>query len=184
MAHYKRRIKLIQPRLQLKLTGWFLSVTLIGMLLQYMLLGYFLTQLAMQLPGQGGYVVAQADRMLLQSLGLSFVLVLPLTLAVGILVTFKVAGPVYRFEKHLDSVARGEDVGPCRIRKGDELQELCRRINAAVDALRARTAPVAAPAAHEVHEVPAALPGSAGQSSAHSQATGATPASGQTQRLS
>jgi len=164
MAQYKRRIKLIQPRLQLKLTGWFLSVTMIGMLLQYMLLGFFLTQLAMQLPGQGAYVVAQADRMLLQALGLSFVLILPLTLAVGILVTFKVAGPIYRFEKHLQSIAQGEEVGPCRIRKGDELQELCRRINAAVDALRSRPA---APAAAETSapssrqlasETPPALP--------------------------
>jgi methyl-accepting chemotaxis protein len=160
MAHYKRRIKLIQPRLQLKLTGWFLSVTAIGMLLQYLLLGFFLTQLAVQLPGQGAYVVSQADKMLLQSLGLSFVLVLPLTVAVGILVTFKVAGPVYRFEKHLQSIAQGEDVGPCRIRKGDELQELCRRINAAVDALRARSTAVQANAAQALagREVPAALP--------------------------
>ena len=170
MAYYKRRIKLIQPRLQLKLTGWFLSVTAIGMLLQYLLLGFFLTQLAVQLPGQGAYVVGQADKMLLQSLGLSFVLILPLTLAVGILVTFKVAGPVYRFEKHLQSIAQGEEVGACRIRKGDELQELCRRINAAVDALRARAAGAQTVPAQvgAAHDVPAALP---------------TPTSGEPQRL-
>lgn len=163
MAKYKRRIKLIQPRLQLKLTGWFLSVTAIGMLLQYMLFGFFLTELAIQLPGQGAYLVAQADKMLLQALGISFVLALPLTLAVGILVTFKVAGPVYRFEEHLKSIARGEDIGPCRIRKGDELQELCRRLNSAVDALRARAAAPSTPLevrAETAQEAAPALPSS------------------------
>ena len=145
MTKYKRRIKLIRPRLQLKLTGWFLSVTVIGLLLQYMLFGYFLTQLALQLPGQGGYLVAQADGMLLKALGLTAVLVLPLTVAVGILVTFRVAGPVYRFEQHLGSLARGEDPGTCSIRKGDvvmdrtgieilrdELFEECHSIESAV----------------------------------------------------
>ena len=60
----------------------------------------------------------------------------------------------------LQSIAQGEDVGPCRIRKGDELQELCRRINAAVDALRARSTAVQANAAQALagREVPAALP--------------------------
>ena len=57
-------------------------------------------------------------------------------IAVGILVTFRVAGPVYRFEQHLGSLARGEDPGTCRIRKGDELQDLCASINAAVETLR------------------------------------------------
>lgn len=159
MAKYKRRIKLIQPRLQLKLTGWFLSVTVIGLLLQYILFGYFLTQLALQLPGQGAYLVAQADGMLMKALGLTFLLVLPLTLAVGILVTFRVAGPVYRFEQHLGSIARGEDPGTCRIRKGDELQGLCDHINAAVGTLRAGGAPARAGTDEPGAELPrAALP--------------------------
>jgi hypothetical protein len=162
MTQYKRRIKLIRPRLQLKLTGWFLSVTVIGLLLQYLLFGYFLTELALQLPGQGAYLVAQADVMLLKALGLTAVLVMPLTVAVGILVTFRVAGPVYRFEQHLGSLARGEDPGPCRIRKGDELQDLCRRINEAVVTLRAAPGqePERAPGADATRaaDPPTALP--------------------------
>ena len=44
----------------------------------------------------------------------------------------RIAGPVYRFQQHLGAVARGEDVGPCRIRTGDELHSLCETINAAL----------------------------------------------------
>ena len=61
---------------------------------------------------------------------------LPLMLVVGVLVTHRVAGPIYRFEQHLGAIARGEDPGVCRIRKTDELHDLCRIINEAVDAMK------------------------------------------------
>jgi signal peptidase II len=63
-------------------------------------------------------------------------MLLPLTIAVGILVTFRIAGPVYRFEQYLKSVLRGELTGPCRIRKGDEFHELCELLNQVVSTLR------------------------------------------------
>jgi signal transduction histidine kinase len=63
---------------------------------------------------------------------------LPTMLVVGILVTHRIAGPVYRFEQYLGALARGENPGPCHIRRGDELQELCQQINAAFETLRAR----------------------------------------------
>ena len=65
-------------------------------------------------------------------------LMIPLTLFTGILVTFRVAGPVHRFEQHLKAIANGEDPGDCYIRKGDEFTELCELINSAVNTLRAQ----------------------------------------------
>jgi hypothetical protein len=47
---------------------------------------------------------------------------------VGVLATFRLTGPIDRIERHLEAVARGEDPAPCRIRKGDEFQELCDRV--------------------------------------------------------
>jgi signal transduction histidine kinase len=67
----------------------------------------------------------------------TFGLVMPLIFAVGVLITHRIAGPVYRFEQYLGQVARGEEVGPCRIRSGDELQDLCDVINDATAALQA-----------------------------------------------
>ena len=70
----------------------------------------------------------------LRSWGISLAIVLPAVISVGILLTFRIAGPIYRFEEYLKAVARGENVGPCKIRKGDQLQPLCDAINAATDA--------------------------------------------------
>ena len=46
------------------------------------------------------------------------------------------ARPVDRVEGSRGKIARGERVGPRRIRQGDELQELCRRLNSAIARLR------------------------------------------------
>lgn len=58
-------------------------------------------------------------------------------IGVGILVTFRIAGPLYRFETHLNQIAAGEDPGECYIRKSDELHSMCAAINAAVATLSA-----------------------------------------------
>lgn len=136
---YKRRRKLIKPGLQLKLVGAFAGMSALGFLLQYILLAKELTQLAVQLPEGGSVLAERAPGVLLSVLGISFLLLFPLIACVGIVLTFRIAGPVYRFEKYLEGVARGEQQGPCRIRRTDELHELCDRINAAVAYLSATT---------------------------------------------
>jgi len=134
----KRRIKLIKPRLQLRLVGVFVGLSTLSFLLQALLLGFCLSELATALPADGNYLMAAVPPMLTEVLLFSFGILLPLTVAVGVLVTFRIAGPVYRFEQHLSAIARGEDVPPCRIRQGDELWDLCHLINDATDALRRR----------------------------------------------
>lgn len=76
--------------------------------------------------------------MLLETFGLSLAILVPVTFVFGILLTFRVAGPIYRFEQYLRSVAKGEQIGPCKIRQGDELQPLCDAINEATEPLRMR----------------------------------------------
>ena len=92
------------------------------------------------MPEGGTYLMAVMPELPLEILLVSFGMLLPLTIAVGILATFRIAGPVYRFEKYLKAVIRGEEVGPCRIRKGDEFQELCELINEATAAMREQRA--------------------------------------------
>lgn len=129
--------RLIQPRLQLRLIGVFLAVSALGFLLQALLLTSLLSKMAASLPTGGSEAQAQIPALVSTLLVLSFLVLLPLTVSVGILATFRFAGPVHRFEQYLGSVARSEDMGPCRIRKGDEFQELCVLINKAVTRLRA-----------------------------------------------
>jgi nitrogen fixation/metabolism regulation signal transduction histidine kinase len=84
----------------------------------------------------GDTLLSELPGLLATNLVLTMVILVPVMIGVGIIVTHRIAGPVYRFETYLGQVARGEDVGSCRLREGDELQELCERINEAVSALR------------------------------------------------
>lgn len=133
----KRRIKLIKPGLQLKLIGVFVGVSMLGFLMQTLVVWLRLTQTAEMLPESAGNALAGMLPMLpLEILLISFGMLLPFTFAIGILATFRIAGPIYRFEQYLKEVIQGTQVGPCRLRSGDELQELCDLINEATEPLR------------------------------------------------
>lgn len=136
MAPHKRRIKLIQPRFQLRLIAVFSGLALLGLVLQFILFAATISALAADLPQDGPMLIESIPPYTLAVFGISLCVLLPMTISVGILVTFRIAGPLYRFEQHLKAIARGEDPGECRIRKGDELQGLCGTINEAVSALR------------------------------------------------
>jgi len=133
---YKRRIKLIQPRLQLKLVFVFLGMAASSMLLQFILFTSAITEVATRLPSDGLVLIEEMPRLLYQTLIVSFALFLPMMFFVGVLITFRFAGPVYRFKMYLKEVIRGEKPGDCRLRKGDELLELCDLINQATEPLR------------------------------------------------
>ena len=136
----RRRIKLIKPRLQLKLVGVFVGLSGLGFLMQSLHVGLRISELATTLPEGGSYLMAAMPALPLEILAVSFGMILPLTVAVGILVTFRIAGPVYRLEQYLSQVLRGEEVRPCRLRQGDELQELCELINQATEPMRLKNA--------------------------------------------
>lgn len=139
---FKRRIKIIKPKFQLKLVGIFVGLSALSVLLQSVLLAHRLTQLSVEVPVGGQYVVDALPGLISEIIVFAFGLVLPLIFAVGVLITHRIAGPVYRFEQYLGAIARGEDVGECKIRNGDELVELCDLINKAVERLKSEGARV------------------------------------------
>ena len=128
---HPRRIKLIKPSLQLRLVAIFFGISCLGGLIQALHLGMRLSMLANTLPEGGTYLMAQLPGLPLEIFLVSFFLLLPLTMAVGVLSTFRIAGPVYRFEKFLREVAEGSESQPCRLRNGDQLLELCELLNQA-----------------------------------------------------
>jgi signal peptidase II len=138
----KRRIKIIKPRLQLKLVGVFVGLAALSVLLQSVLLANRLTDLSVNVPVGGQYLVDAMPSIISEILIFTFGLVLPLIFAVGVLITHRIAGPIYRFEQYLKAVVDEQASGPCRIRSGDELQELCDMINAAVEHLERKARPV------------------------------------------
>ncbi|MFT5052751.1 MAG: hypothetical protein ACI8QZ_004188 [Chlamydiales bacterium] len=113
----------------------------LGLLLQFLLLGGRLTGTLAKLPRYGGDVAQEVPSILLSVLLISVIVVLPLIFCLGVVMTHKIAGPVKHFEDYLGQIARGEKVEPCRIRKGDELQDLCNGLNEAIARLRSDAEP-------------------------------------------
>ncbi len=129
MATNRRRIKIIRPRLQMKLTLTFVGLTLLALMLQFMVFLRAMTSIAVSLPSDHDVLMDAVPEVLVQSLLLTFCVVVPLIFLVGVLLTFRIAGPVYRFEAYLKQILRGENPGDCKLRQGDELNELCSLIN-------------------------------------------------------
>jgi len=153
---FRRKRKLIKPQLQLRLTGVFVGLTALSLLLQFVLFTNVLHQFALDLPNDGPIILDALNGITFKVLTASFLVFLPLTLSVGVLCTFRIAGPVYRFEQFLSAVVRGERPVDFHLRKGDQLTELAALINDATRPLRQSQANPDAPV--DVESVRAALP--------------------------
>jgi hypothetical protein len=134
-----RKKKLVNPVLQLRIVAIFLCTAGLAVQIEAILIAYTLTRLAGRMPNDGAMLLSELPEFVRTNLLLTFALLTPLTLAVGIVATFKIAGPIHRFERYLSSVIEGKQIEPCTIRKGDELQHMCALINDATAPLRARS---------------------------------------------
>ena len=128
---HRRRIKLIKPKLQLSLVGKFFGLAVLGLLLQVLLIDRLLPPAMEETQAAGGTAAAALPGVLIQVLVTSTVILFPILFSFGVLFTFRIAGPVGRFEQYLEAVVRGEETRPCKIRKGDEFVELCELLNRA-----------------------------------------------------
>lgn len=59
----------------------------------------------------------------------------------GVRISHRICGPIYRVIKDLEAVRRGEKKGPIRLRKGDEFQELAAALNETFDVFKEPAAP-------------------------------------------
>lgn len=132
--HPKRTRKLIKASLQLRLTLIFVSLAVLSSIFVLLLVESVMSSAL----ADAGIDTSNVDVIgsLAKAMVLTLMVLVPLMTVIGITVTHRIAGPVYRFETHLKEIANGGDPGPCRIRKNDELQELCSHLNEAVDELR------------------------------------------------
>ncbi len=129
---FKRKKKLINSKLQLHIVAIFASLACLSALFQVLILNRSILVLAERTGESASRIASELPSVLFGNLILTLAVLMPLMLVVGVLVTHRIAGPVYRFEQHMKAIARGENPGVCRIRKGDELQELCVAINQAM----------------------------------------------------
>jgi len=131
---------LVQPKLQLPIVGSFVGLAALAMVLQFLFLGHQVTSAASEIEGMGGQLADEVPAIMLRTLGFTLAALLPVIFAMGVLLTQRIAGPAYRFEQYLRSVARGEQLGPCKIREKDHMWPLCDAINEATEPLRRRRA--------------------------------------------
>jgi hypothetical protein len=153
-----RKKKLINPGLQLRLVAIFLCSAALAVQAEAILITYTLTKLAEDMPNDGSVLLSQLPEFVRTNLLLTFALLAPLTLGVGIVATFRVAGPLYRFQQFLQAVKEGRQVEPCTIRKGDELHDFCILLNDVTAPLRAKAQAQTPEPAPAVETVAAAIP--------------------------
>jgi len=137
MPKYRRRFRLILPRVQLRLIGALTSVAALALLLEYILMVRSVMEMASDLPHDRDILIAEASSSLAWVLGVALALLLPTLFVVAVLVSHKFCGPIYRFQMYLKAVIAGEERNECRLRKGDDLQELCELINRSTAPARA-----------------------------------------------
>jgi hypothetical protein len=138
----QRKIKLNNPKLQLRMIGIFLAISGFAAFGQVLLLAQSLMDLGLSLddPEVARAVQEALPGMLASNLMWTTLFLLPFSLLVGIHVTHRVAGPAYRIEKHLEDLADGLDPKkPCFLRQDDELQELSSAMNSAFVRLSSAT---------------------------------------------
>jgi len=131
-----RKKKLINSGLQLKMIAAFLFLSCISALFQVTLLNRSIMSLSSLMETDGDVLLSELPSLLVSNMVLTLGVLLPMMLLVGILITHRIAGPIYRFEQHLGAIARGEEPGDCVIREDDELHSLCEVINRAVEQLK------------------------------------------------
>ena len=140
-APFRRRKKLIEPRIQLRFALVFLTTSGLAVLVQTLVVSALLMRVASRLPNDGVDLQGFLPEILGSSLLFTLLVLVPLDLCVGILSTHKIVGPLYRFRVYLTQLAAGERPQPCRIRENDELQDLCELLNRATEPLRGATTP-------------------------------------------
>ena len=124
---YKRKVKLIKIKFQMR----FVIIMLLLMFLTGMVVSW------------GTYCLDRAiinqlvEVNVFKTLMISWVaLLFVIGVGLSILVSHRVAGPIYRFEKIFDKLMEGDLNQKVFLRKNDELQELAEKINSVIKLIR------------------------------------------------
>ena len=136
MKNRMRKKKLILGSFQLQLILQFVGIAALALGLQFLYLVSRLVYLS-----QGAFlsreeILDSLPRLFVEVFVLSAVILLPLFFFVAILLTFPVAGPLFRLERHLRSIAAGDVMPDFNVRDGDRHGEIAEALNAAVRTLR------------------------------------------------
>jgi len=137
MPRFKRKQYIIAKRFQLKYAGVILSL----MFITAGCCAYIVYYTAMILLGEKlanvypqGHLAAIMNLVNFRIL-VSMLVVSPIVVCLGIYLSHKIAGPLFRIERVLDDMSKGDLSERIRLRKGDEMVSLANSVNRLTDSL-------------------------------------------------
>jgi polyferredoxin len=131
MRDQRRFLRIVLPRIQLRLILAFGALAALALLLQHLLFLRVVSGLLSTLPDDGGTLISDVQVLLWRSMAIAAGVLLPVTLLVAVLVTRRWCGPLYRMQTFLREIVGGKNPQDCRLRTGDELIEFCALLNQA-----------------------------------------------------
>ena len=136
----RRKRRFVRPDIQLKVVFVAAFVSCLTLVVQMQLAQGGVGAVARNL-GQGlssFQVLDLVESVTARSLMLAIVVALPLSLVVGVLYSFRFAGPIVRLQRHLEGLRDGAWDERCVLRKGDDLHDVAHAVNEVADVVRAR----------------------------------------------
>ena len=134
---FKRKRYLVAKKFQLRYVGWIL----LFMFLTAVLCSYIIYYTTMILMGEKlanvypqGQLVSIVNSVNFRIL-VSIIVISPLVGFLGIYLSHKIAGPIYRIERFLSNMAAGDLSSRITLRKGDEMVSLADSVNRLTDSL-------------------------------------------------
>ena len=130
MEKVKRRIRVIDGRLQYRMIAVSLSLVLAGLLVFAALTGVY--YLAMH-KAAGGGTRPELLLSILPPLLVNDLAIMVLVIIVGIFTTHRIAGPIYRMESDIERTLSGEQGVRVRLRTGDAFPDLAEKVNQLIE---------------------------------------------------
>jgi len=140
MSKNNRKVYLINPKFQLTISGYFLGLSLVNILIFYSCIYYFFYKFRAKGIALGiqkdhvFYHFLDDQKWAMDNLFLIVAIISIIVLLIsGILISHRVAGPLYRFNQHLLQLSKGNSLSKVFFRKGDFFLELQDNFNHYVD---------------------------------------------------
>lgn len=141
----RRKIYLINPRFQWRFIGFMAVVSLLAISILFVSNVLFFRNMTQEALAAGlapdnpyfDFLQEQKSALLLVYFGVSAVAFV-LMMVLGALYSHRIAGPLYRLNKHMQAIADGAEPAPVSFRRRDQFQELVESFNKMIDRLNKR----------------------------------------------
>jgi len=132
---FKRRKKLIDRRFQYRSIAIWLTVVLAGFLAFAAGLALFYWISSARGDELMSQTIASRVQIILPPLLANDLLIMIIAIVVGIFVTHRVAGPIYRMQSDIERALSGGSHARVRLRRGDAFPELAEKVNELIERL-------------------------------------------------